>query len=65
MSENILRVMRELFGDELIDKRLAEWAEKIKRAWLSYSDGERLTLMALCCRGCGTTNLPCHCENDE
>jgi hypothetical protein len=25
----------------------------------------RLEVMAFFCRGCGTTELPCHCQNDE
>lgn len=61
--------MRLLMGDAVMDQRLREWAAKIEAEWRRLSDGERVTLMALCCRHCGTLNLPCracqHAENDE
>lgn len=31
----------------------------------ALSDEERLDLFSDYCRGCGTANLPCHCQNDE
>jgi hypothetical protein len=33
--------------------------------WRALSDEERRRLMGLCCAGCGTLMLPCHCMNDE
>lgn len=29
--------------------------------WRALSDDERLTLMSMCCRHCGTLKLPCYC----
>ena len=51
--------MRQLMGDDAMEQRLAEWARKIEAEWRRLSDGERVTLMALCCTGCGTLKLPC------
>lgn len=46
-----------------------ERAREIRSGWLSLSNQERFDLMSLCCRYCGTLNLPCracqHAENDE
>ncbi len=61
--------MRKLLGDDAMELRLREWAREIESRWRQLSDGERVTLMALCCTGCGTLKLPCHAcrevENDE
>lgn len=32
---------------------LAAWSQLIEQRWREMSDGERLRLMALCCRECG------------
>jgi len=54
---------RSVSGFELlIEERLAKYARLIEERWRSLSDGERLTLMALCCRYCGTLELPCWCD---
>lgn len=34
-------------------------------AVLALTDEERLDLFTDYCRGCGTANLPCHCQDDE
>jgi hypothetical protein len=60
-----LQFVRSVLGDEVMDQRLKEWAAKIEREWRSLSDGERVTLMALCCHGCGSLNTSCQCWNDE
>jgi hypothetical protein len=54
-------------SERVIEQRLAEWSAKIEAEWRRLSDGERVTLMDLCCRHCGTLKLPCYCgpEWDE
>jgi hypothetical protein len=37
----------------------------VPRRWRTLTDEQRLALMSMCCRGCGTLDLPCHCQNDE
>jgi hypothetical protein len=34
-------------------------------AWTALGNAQRLSLIAECCSGCGTLDLPCHCQNDE
>ena len=51
------------------EERLAEYAKLIEERWRGLSDGERLTLMGLCCRDCGAITAakdgvpakPCWC----
>lgn len=57
--------IRKQMEDLLIEGRLREWAAKIEAEWRRLSDGERVTLMALCCRGCGSLDTSCQCWNDE
>jgi uncharacterized OB-fold protein len=62
-------IMRELVGVQAMERRLSEWAKKIEAEWRRLSDGERVTLIGLCCPHCGTLKLPCrpckYSENDE
>lgn len=34
-------------------------------AWRTLTDEQRLELMSVCCRGCGTLSNPCYCMHDE
>lgn len=34
---------------------------EFEEQWRRLSDGERLALMGMCCRHCGTLTLPCYC----
>ena len=36
-----------------LEIKLGQWAALIEQRWRELSDGERLRLMALCCRECG------------
>lgn len=36
-----------------LEAKLAEYARRIEQHWRGLSDGERLRLMELCCKGCG------------
>lgn len=31
-----------------------------RESWLALTDAERIALIGLCCRHCGTTKLPCY-----
>lgn len=66
---SIETTLRLLMGDAAMDQRLREWDAKIEAEWRRLSDFERVTLMGLCCRFCGTLKPDsCHCkymENDE
>jgi hypothetical protein len=33
--------------------------------WRSLSDEDRLAMIEMCCRGCGSLDLGCHCQNDD
>lgn len=47
-----------------------EWhyaAVVITEAWLLMDDAQRLTILRYlrCCRGCGSLDTGCRCEDDE
>jgi len=50
---------------QTIEQRLAAYARLIEERWRALSDGERLTLMGMACRGCGSLDTGCQCWNDE
>lgn len=62
--ERALKAEARLAGNQLSAEGIATYNRLL---WLGKSDEARLELMALCCRHCGTTNLPCYCgpEWDE
>jgi hypothetical protein len=47
-----------------IEAQLVTYATLIEQRWRVLSDGERLTLMEMCCRGCGALDPKCYCQRD-
>lgn len=46
-----------------LEERLVAYAILIEGRWRGLSDGERLRLMALCCRECGAIAGKCDCPS--
>lgn len=66
MAPAALRAVR-LYTDELgaLRKRVAELEAGLPAAWVAMSDEQRHALTSECCRGCGSLDTSCQCENDE
>lgn len=47
------------------DLRLRDHAAELERRWRVISDDERVTLIGMCCRWCGTLQIPCCCARDD